>query len=141
MTVSFSEVSQTGNTEFTNSSMHERLEKLESMLEFVTSEVSGLKEDVLSLERTNAELRQFISQNLSRPPFVASPKAPPNTPRRSVGAISTGDESNGSDIGCGRLVNHFEALPEQFHSILASMSPDCSREGARCPRLEDTYTH
>ena len=154
MTVPLPEVSQAESEVFAPSHLHERIEKLESIISFLNVELSVLKEDVLQLERTNLDLtnnnralRQLISLSLSRPSSISSPKAPPNTPRsmleqrKSVGAVSTCDESNGSEVGCGGLVNEIEALPAEFQSMSPTSTVACKREGARCPRLEDTYTH
>lgn len=155
MTVPLLEDSQADSGAFPHSPLHERIEKLEAIISFLSVELSALKENILELERTNLDLTdnnkalcQLISLGLSGPRNISSPKAPPNTPRnileerKSVGAVSTCDESNGSEVGCGRiLLTEVESLPTEFQSISPTDTAACKREGARCPRLEDTYTH
>jgi hypothetical protein len=101
----------------------------------------AISSDILrAIERLNSQQSSSPLETLGcsvRVNFRECPKAPPNTPtailqgRKSVGAISTGDESC-----CDHLAEEIEKLPDEFLVLSPSDSRRRKRAGARCPALD-----
>jgi hypothetical protein len=156
MTLPASKILSSPSKTSENRSQEDKLYDLESLvvrlsklIAELTSRVEDLESSNKDLVQSNLELQLFVNRSFFKAERdYSSPKAPPNTPsnllmqRKSAGAVSTGDESNGCDELHRKPGNsEVEALPEKF-LLLKSPEITCSakREGARCPRLEDTYT-